>query len=349
MPQRPKQHHYVTRAYLEGFLEPRCVQLICYGRHRQTPFWRTPQDLATQRNYHSFKRADGTWDDSLELKLQKDVEDPGLEILRLLADGKTRLDWQQRDRLSLLIAVQRFRVPHMRDLMDSHIKDEIRALLSEYKRREQEMGGDPGEMIVGVANGLNPNEKLEMAFTKDDLERLLKKYDEDPQRLSREHFMNLASKFAQIFRVMKWTVYYTAGPSRFITSDCPVAMAFIRTDIDTVAIVRPDCRILFPLSRTSLLFMEHDIALIARLNKIGPTSTRRKLLNRLPEIRIASASTEDVTSFNAIQVEQASRWVFAGQRNDWMVPKLQQASKNVRQVVKTISRNMSVVSAVEGK
>jgi len=237
----------------------------------------------------------------------------------------------------------------MRDLMDSGTKEEICAWLSEYERMEQELGGDPGEMIVGVANGLNPNEKHEMAFTKNDLEYLLKKYEEDPQRLSREHFMNLASKVAQIFRVMKWTVYYTTGPSRFITSDCPVAMAFTRTDIDTVAIVRPDCRILFPLSRASLLFMEHDIALITRLNKVGPTSTSRKLLNRLPEIRIASASPEDVTAFNAIQVEQASRWVFAGQRKDWMIPKLQQASKNVRQVVKTISRNLSLVSAVEGK
>ncbi len=335
MSARPKQQHYVTKAYLDGFLEPGCGQLICYGRHRQTSFWRTPQDLATQRDYHSFKRADGTWDDSLELEIQRYVEDPGLEILRLLVDGKTRLNWQQRDRLSLLAAAQRFRVPHMRDLMDSHNKEEIRAWLSDYKRREEEIGGDPGEMIVGVSGGLDANDKREMAFTKVDLERLLEKYEEDPQRLSREHFMNLASKFAQIFRIMKWTVYYTAGQSRFITSDCPVAMAFTRTDIDTVAIVR--------------LLMEHDIALITRLNKIGPNSTNRKLLNRLPEIRIATASTGDVTSFNAIQVEQASRWVFAGQRNDWMIPKLQQPSKNVRQVVKTISRNMSVVSAVEGK
>ena len=39
----------------------------------------------------------------------------------------------------------------------------------------------------------------------------------------------------------------------------------------------------------------------------------------------------------------------AGQQADWMIPKLQRPSKNIRQVVKTISRNLSFVSAVEGK
>ena len=349
MPPRPKQHHYVTRAYLEGFLEPGCEQLICYARRRQAPFSRTPKDLAIQRNYYSFRKPDGTWDDSLELEIQKHVEDPGLAVLRLLANRKTRLKWQQRDQMSLLVAAQRFRVPHMRALMDSQNQETIRAWLSEYRLRELETGADPGEMIVGIASGLNPNERREMALTKADLERLSREHEEDPQRSSREYFMSLAAKFARVFRFMKWTVYYTSAASRFVTSDCPAAMAFTRKDVGTLALVRPDCRILFPLSGTSLLLMEHDIALITRLNTLGSTSTGRKLLNRLPEIRVATASTEDVALFNEIQVEQASKWVFAGQQADWMIPKLQQPSKNIRQVVKTISRNLSFVSAVEGK
>lgn len=310
---------------------------------------RAPQDLATQRNYHSLKRADGTWDDSLEQDIQRYVEDPGLAVLRLLVGGKTRLSWEQRDQLSLLVAAQRFRVPHLRQLIDSQNKEMIDAWVSEYKRKEQEIGGDPGQMIVGVSSPLRPNEKRELALTKADLEHLLKEYDEDPERFSREHFMNLAARFVQVFRVMKWTVFCTLGPSRFITSDCPAAMVFSRADIDTVAITRPDCRILFPLSRTSLLLMEHDIHLITRLNRIGPTSTSRKLLNRLPEIRIAAASARDVVSFNKAQADQASRWVFTGQQSDWLVPRLQKASKNVRQAVTTISRNLTKVSLVEGK
>jgi hypothetical protein len=349
MPPRPKQQHYVTKAYLDGFLEPGCDQLVCYGRHKLTVFRRATQDLATQRNYHSFKKADGTWDDSLEQHIQKYVEDPGLAVLRLLDSGKNRLNWKQRDQLSLLIAAQRFRVPHLRKLIDSQNKETIRTWLSEYQRKEREIGFDPGQMIVGVSSGLRPSEKHEISLTKADLEDLQREYEGNPEQFSREHFMNLALRFVQIFRIMKWTVYYAIGSARFITSDCPAAMVFADKSIGTVAIGRPDCRILFPISRTSLLLMEHDLALIAKLNRLSQNSMSNKLVNRLPEVRIATASTRDVVSYNGIQADQASRWVFAGQQCDWLIPRLQQASKNVRQVVTVINKNLSMVSAVEGE
>jgi hypothetical protein len=120
----------------------------------------------------------------------------------------------------------------MRQLIDSGNKETIDAWVSEYERKEQEIGGDPGQMIVGVSSVLRPNEKRELALTKADLAYLLKEYEEDPERFSREHFMNLAAKFVQIFRVMKWTVCYTHGPSRFITSDCPATMVFTRAVAD---------------------------------------------------------------------------------------------------------------------
>jgi hypothetical protein len=91
------------------------------------------------------------------------------------------------------------------------------------------------------------------------------------------------------------------------------------------------------------------MAFVAKLKEIWPTARGRKLLNRLPEIRIATASTGDVESFNEIQADQASRWVFAGQQSDWLIPRLQRGSKNVRQVVGKVSRNLTVVSAVEGE
>src|ERR1700691_5229537 len=320
MPPRPKQHHYVTKAYLDGFLEAGRAPLICYGRHRQDPFFRTTQDLATRRNYHSFKRADGTWDDSLELKLQKEVEDPGLRVLRLLDAGKTRLNWRQRDQMSLLVAAQRFRVPHIRQVIDSQNVEAVRAWLSEYKLREEETGGKPGRMIIGVSGGLKPNQKREIEVTREDLENMLEECEGDPEGFSREEFMNLASSFAKIFRTMKWTMYYAPSDSRFITSDCPAAMHFARKDIETISIARPDCRILFPLSKSSLRSMEHDMVLAAKLKEIGPTARGRKLLNRLPEIRIATASAGDVESFNEIQADQASRWVFAGWQSDCLIP-----------------------------
>jgi hypothetical protein len=270
-------------------------------------------------------------------------------VLRLLAEGKTRLSWRQRDQMSLLVATQRFRVPHIRQVIDSQNLEAVRAWLSEYELREQETGGKPGRMIIGVSGSLRPDRKREIEVTKADLREMLETCENDPEGFSREEFMNLAARFSRIFRTMKWTMYYAPGPRRFITSDCPAAMHFARKDIDTISIARPDCRILFPLSKSSLLSMEHDMALVAKLKEIGPSSRGRKLLNRLPEIRIATPSAGEVQSFNEIQADQASRWVFAGQQSNWVIARLQRGSKNVRQVVRKVSRNLTMVAAVEGE
>jgi len=349
MPARPKQQHFVTKAYLDGFLEPDSTQLYCYGRGRPAAFFRATQDLALQRNYYSSKRRDGSWDDSLEQRIQKDIEDPGIAVLRLLAAGNRRLNWLQRDRLCLFVAVQRFRVPHMRQLIDSENESLINFWRSEFDRIEKEIGKEPEEIIAGVASGLRPGKRHETTITKTDVERLAKEHESDPAMFSREYFMKIAAKFAQIFRYMKWTVYYAKAPNSFITSDCPAAMAFGRNDLDVVAIVRADCRIIFPLSRTSVLVMEHDNALMAKLNRIGQGSKARKLLSRSPEIRMANAAPKDVALFNQMHADQASRWIYAGQPNDWLIPRLQRGTTNVRQVVTKISRNVSMVSAVSGK
>jgi hypothetical protein len=42
---RPKQQHYVTKAYLDGFLTPGSNQLVCYARNGKT-FPRGTRDLS---------------------------------------------------------------------------------------------------------------------------------------------------------------------------------------------------------------------------------------------------------------------------------------------------------------
>jgi hypothetical protein len=74
---RPKQQHFVTRAYLEGFLRPSEMHLQCYGRKRG-PFARLPENLASQRNYYAVKKDDGSWDDSLERLLGETVRVAGV-------------------------------------------------------------------------------------------------------------------------------------------------------------------------------------------------------------------------------------------------------------------------------
>ena len=63
---RSKRHRTFTKAYLDGFLERPQEQLFCWGRNRAEPFQARPDKLAFERNYHSVKREDGSWDDFIE-------------------------------------------------------------------------------------------------------------------------------------------------------------------------------------------------------------------------------------------------------------------------------------------
>ena len=77
----PRQHHFVTKAYLEGFLEPGEKHLVCYVRKKIGSFLSTPRDLANIRDFHSFRRPEGTIDSSLETRIEREIESPGIPLV----------------------------------------------------------------------------------------------------------------------------------------------------------------------------------------------------------------------------------------------------------------------------
>ena len=332
MPARPKQQHYVTRAYLEGFLEPDNEFLLCYGRKRPTFFKSRPTELARQRSYYSFRQPDGTWNDSLEEEIERRVESPGLEVVRILASGNTRLKWPQRNALAMFMAMQRFRVPHLRQLLDASHAEMVQRLLAEYDRREKEQG--PGRLwIRSISPVARPGEKERPPtyVSKEELEKELQSLQEDPGQFSRESLFSMAVSFERLFRRMKWTVHYSNGDEPFITSDCPALLWHERTDVEHAGIIRPDTHIEFPLSRTSLLSLTHDFALIDRFSRLRRDGEKRCLLDNLPEIRVMQADKGQVHEFNLKQAQYCSQWAFSGRQNDWLIEVLRGRSRNVRQ------------------
>jgi len=330
MPPRPKQHHYVTRAYLEGFLEPNQELLFCYGRHR-SPFQKRPADLASVRSYYSFRQPDGTWDDSLEHDIERLVETPGLAVTRKLASGDMRLNWAERDALSMLMAVQRLRVPHLRQMIDAVHADLIKRLLLEYDQRQQEQG--LGRMWIRSISPLarpGDPERPRAYVTKEELEETQRTLEQDPGQLSRETLFSLAASFAKVLCRMKWTICYSNDGESFITSDCPVLLRHERRDVTHAGIIRPDTTVEFPLSRTALLSMTHDFALINRVNRLGPNREARRILNQVPEIRTTQTNGGQVRDFNLRQVAYCSHWIFCGRQNGEFIDVLRKRSKNVR-------------------
>jgi len=122
MPGIPRRHHFVTKAYLEGFLELGKKHLSCYMRRRSEPFLSMPVNLANIRDFHSLKRPDGSIDTSLEILIEREIESPGIPLIRKLASERSILDYKQRSLVARL-GLQSVRVPHERSFMDSNNVD----------------------------------------------------------------------------------------------------------------------------------------------------------------------------------------------------------------------------------
>jgi Protein of unknown function (DUF4238) len=345
---RPRRHHYVTRAYLRGFTEREDGQLYCYGRGRTEPFRAIPDELANQRDFYSTRRADGTWDDSLEMRIEREIESPGLPVLADLLNSKTSLSWEKRDRLSLFVAFQRLRVPHMRRLFDDAYKEMLDNLIKNYEEKEQEIGGDPGPMRVR-SFGLDRSSFTSAAeVTKETLLELRDAREISPENFSLNSLMETSHSMASVIRRMKWTVHYATGTERFITCDCPVLLVFDEPSIKVAGLVRPDAELQFPLSAKVMLSMRHDLYLIDRVKKMGRGKRSKRLLDRTPEISVTHVNDEYVRELNNNQAAFSMKWVFSGSTQEWLAGALTGPSRNHQQTV-TQDGNLYSFSTLHGQ
>lgn len=322
---RPKQHHYVTRAYLEGFLRPSEQHLVCYGRGRNRwPFKKSPEDLASQRNYYALKKKDGTWDDSIERLLDETVETPGLPLIRKLASGKTALCWDERQRISLLIAIQEMRTPAARERVKAMSKLINERVFHDVKE------ADPNQNTIDLVGESGKHTTVsfdEMASTHEDM------CDDHSMDIHRP-LVSSALKLAKYYQHMKFTVYYPSGDTEFLTTDTPVIRVFHNMQAAPfgAGIHRKDLEIRFPLSRGAFLTLTHDAWLITKLERARHAADRSRLLAVLPEIRTKQAASHEVTAFNKGQARHAHRWVFTPGEVNWAASLLAQHSAAPRVV-----------------
>ncbi len=287
--------------------------LVCYGRGRG-PFRKSPEDLACQRNYYALKKEDGTWDDSIETLIASTVEDPGLPVIQMLTSGKTRLTWQDRDRVSLFIAFQEMRTPSARErartfsrILKDRVSHDIRA--ADPHQNSVEIVGKSGTGTVTLDEMIKVHEEI---------------CDDHSMEIHRS-LWGVATKLSECYRYMKFTVYYPTGNEEFITTDTPVIRVFRGTEQLGTGINRSDVEIRFPLSRKAFLTLTHDLKLADALGRASGAE-RSRLLQALPEIRTRHASNSEVTAFNRAHARHAHRWLFASKETNWAQGVLSEAS-----------------------
>jgi hypothetical protein len=273
--------------------------------------------LASQRNYYAVKKEDGTWDDSVEKLLGDTVEFPGLPVIQKLAAGKTRLNWDERKYISLLIAVQEMRTPSARErarvfsqLLNERIFSEIRAADPEQKTID--LIGKSGERST---------------VTLDEMKNAHQEMCDDHSMEIHRSLMGPAFKLAEYYRHMIFTVYYRTGGTEYVTTDTPVIRVFHNTATAPLGtgINRSDLEVRFPLSHKAFLTLSHDEWLIEQLGR-AQGSKRDRLIETLPEVRVQQATESKVIALNKAHARHARRWVFAPREVDWAVDVLSEPS-----------------------
>jgi hypothetical protein len=231
--------------------------------------------LACQRNYYALKKDDGTWDDSIETLIGQTVESPGLPVIQKLASGNTRLSWQDRNRISLLIAFQEMRTPSARERTRAFSKVLHDRVAHDIK------AANPLQDSIQIVGESGKDSTASL----DEMTEVLDEICDDHSMEIHRMLMGTALKLSDLLRYMKFTVHYPTGNEEFVTTDTPVIRVFHNPAPLGTGVNRSDVEIRFPLSRKAFLTLTHDARLMELLGRTSGAK-RSRLLRALPEIRI---------------------------------------------------------------
>lgn len=328
----PKQHHFVTKAYLEGFAPEDGSRLFVYTRNKDGFYRAYPVKVAKIHNYYSQKRPDGTVDNKLETAMATQVEGPGVAVLKRLNADHYDISAYARGRLAFLMAIQEYRVPWMRETME----DAMKAI---QERVVSSMIDRPGYLEDRIAQ-YTAEKNPENTVTADDLRdsvRTGKIFLARHPGSSLWAMGAVAEMVTQCYFEMKWTIL-ESKTIPFITSDCPVHRYYSPVDTKRPYIGLADDRIQvrFPLSRNKMLVIEHDqkkMEIWHKLKEIGQDRLADKRRAAASQIRRREVDAEEVKKLNAHTISMASKIVMSSEEMRDIPALFQGECQNVQQKV----------------
>lgn len=308
---RPRSQHYVTRAYLEGFVADGQEMLYVYTRGKDSSFRAKPENLAAINNYYSPKRPDGTYDDRIENAFATQVEGPGIAVIKKLMSGQRQLSRFARGHLAMLLAIQEYRVPWMREEMQKFMQ----AMLERFSKSMAEAPGlmeatikklslaDPGkeaELANQLREGLNTGE-IHIAATPE----------------ASMHAMGyVLETLPNIYYTMGWEIL-ESKTTPFITSDCPVHRFYepVQTKAPYRGLMDSRVEVRFPLCKNRMLVLRHDAKrneMIERLRMRHGKRQAIKVANMASTIKYSKVNASQVDAINAHTASMAALFIFSG-------------------------------------
>ena len=293
--------------------------------------------LANIRDFHSFRRRDGSIDTSLETQIEREIESPGIPLLRKLASGKVNFDYQQRLLVARLVALQSVRVPYERSFMDRNNVDNLRSYIEQMDEDSKRLGAPVNAIEIAVTPRDDPRLiRNWMRVTRAQILAEIRDAEEDPLRSSRETFFGLAESVGRIIARMEWAVRYASGATPFVTSDRPVIRSFSDGPAMGRGINDLRAEIRFPLSSTSILEIKHHQWLVDAVRKKRRRSSLKPKVNTEWTIDTGDANDAFVNTFNLRMAKQAHLLVFSGRPQGWLTEWTKDPIKPDKSAVKVL-------------
>lgn len=242
----PKAHHYVQRAYLEAFCDPKFPgksSIWVYTPNKEIRH-QTPSQCAKENYFYCFDK-DGARSFEVEQHLAW-LEDQSLPVLKEAQLGRLPRTIKDRFTLAGYTALSAMRTPAARAIFDQ-------AIIDDQVERLRDLVNTPGKLEEAVKKReIKTGEKLDPAEERRKLKGGQMRATQTSRNWSlRMMFEQLEFQQKRIVR-MSWTLLRARG-AYFLTSDSPVLLMrpVEETDVVPDGAFSPD--FFFPISREMAL------------------------------------------------------------------------------------------------
>lgn len=272
----PPKQHYVPQFYLKRFASQE--QLFVFDKHARRPFKSNVSNVATERGFYDLQDTLPKVEPRVVDKALTELEGAfALELEAIVNEADTRgqLDSTHKRELSPLIAIQVLRTREFREAVTQFYEATSKRLLEE------------GARLYSRMKGL-PETSLEVRF------------DEETAPMVHARFLLDSPGVHQLAQVLAhhaWVLGHNCSPQPFYSSDNPVARCphIIDAFNSYAGLGSAGMEIAFPLDSTHLLilFDRTHFGFAASL-----------------DCRTVQLVAENVTFYNALQVESSYRQVY---------------------------------------
>jgi hypothetical protein len=248
---KKNKHHFVSRFYLEGFVDQsNSPYLWLYDKDKRSISNASPRHAGCGTRFYAFPKQDGTIDTNSLEELLQSYEGQIAPVFRKI-ESHSELTNEEREVFSTFLGLTLTRVPNFRSMIEKYYGRFIKE--TSLRMAKRGLFDDIRDELA--KDGKPVNEELHAKAVK-----MMKNGEFDVEvfpHASIEFFLRSAVDAANLFHQMHWIFLLAEGRYPFVTSDNPLAYTVPMQDPKSsygVGLGHPKVEVTFPLTQELALF-----------------------------------------------------------------------------------------------